>query len=726
MGGGAGQRLPARCPAARQKLVERLTTVLNEAERLLETTDVPADNSGRCELLTERIKTFATSLEELDRNLETLFTAEPAEAELEEILEYQDRALPVDLVLSFQRRLHSEAADATGTADDRHEKVVGKLLNFIKMETECRQHIAAAERTEDPQRFTLEIRRNDCPPPQHSVLKPGADFYWAVVTGKQMQLQGSLIALETTFGWTLQGPAGDYSSPEVNTFHVDVSRFSEDDLDERLQSFWDVEHLGIADAAESLGNDPVLQRFEDSTLLENGRYSVGLPWQDNLVSRLRTNKTTAEVRLRNATRTLLKDQAVMNEYELDIRQYLENGHAERVDVTAPKVGPEYYLPHHAVIRRERETTKVRIVFDASSKAPGLVSLNDVLHAGPNLNSDILSLLLRFRMHPIALVSDIEKAFLQIGLHKQDTDALRFLWYSTTPVTGQTLPDIETWQMTRVPVGARSSSFLLSATIRHHLRQSEWDYPETAALLQAHFYVDDLVVSVETSSDAEILYQYTLRMVEAAGMKVKKWVTNDGILLRQMFNDGSTTVETTQDQTKKVLGLVWDVHNDKLRCPLAAILDFVANETNDNRHILQSVSGIYDPFGLLAPFTITGEILLQRIWEAELDWDDLLPEDIKSEWKEWCAGVGELEQLSLPRFLRYSGTATPRKMHVFVDASPFAYGAVIYVEASSSDSSSMEFLVSKSRVVPPSAKRCQGLNLWQPLLPHGFTDMSALL
>ncbi|XP_064481411.1 uncharacterized protein LOC135394547 [Ornithodoros turicata] len=1137
----------------RKSLRQRLTTVLNEAERLLETTDVSADHAGRCELLTERIKTFATSLDEVDINLETLFTVEQADAEFDKVLEYQDRvasiscflrrslvpqpiaqasttaatvqtgaaapqggtghtasgsilsstrrpnlpklelikfdgnmenwqefwirfesivhcnsslsnnekmsylssvlkgeaaasvkglqltgdmydtavkmlqdrfgnpdslmqfhlkrllaiqevrstrnvselrrlhdtarahirslealgtglssyssllypvlqqALPVDLVLSFQRRLHTEAADATGTADDRHEKVLGKLLDFIKMEAECREHVAAAEGTQDPRRFTqsrdgkhtrnsqdrlpsaaalgaeasktskptntkktagnacffcgkdhdvrkcrldadladleerlrrsrrcfrcakenhtarvcrsvkglkcercsgrhltvlcrqgsqkttdgtvvasgtwqhcspypqvvllqtgyailcttdgrrkpirilidggsqrtfikkplsrkmqlpivgredlaintvgkagkqslhsrvsvtlrsqytsqevsfealeipeicisnlphIDVKALDClrntgiqladvavasvPSTEISILL-GADFYGAVVTGKQMRLQGNLIALETTFGWTLQGPAGDYSSPEVNTFHVDVSSFSQDDLDERLQSFWDLEHLGIADAAESPGIDPVLQRFEDSTLLENGRYSVGLPWKDNLVSRLGTNKTTAEVRLRNATRTLLKDQAVMNEYDQVIRQYLENGHAERVDVTASKVGPEYYLPHHAVIRRERETTKVRIVFDASSKSPGFLSLNDVLHAGPNLNSDILSLLLSFRMHPIALVSDIEKAFLQIGLHKQDTDALRFLWYSTTPVTGQTLPDIETWRMTRVPFGARSSPFLLSATIRHHLRQSEGDYPEAAALLQDHFYVDDLVVSVETSSDAEILYQDTLRIFEAAGMNVKKWVTNDGCLLRQMFNDGSTTVETTQDHTKKVLGLVWDVHNDKLRCPLAAILDFVANETNDKRHILQSVSRMYDPFGLLAPFTITGKILLQRIWEAELDWDDPLPEDIQSVWKEWCVGVSELEQLSLPRFLGYSCTATPRKMHVFADASPYAYGAVIYVEASSSGSSSMEFLVSKSRVAPIKRQTLPRLELMAALL-----------
>ncbi|XP_064475931.1 uncharacterized protein LOC135389826 [Ornithodoros turicata] len=83
----------------RKSLRQRLTTVLNEAERLLETTDVPADHAGRCELLTKRIKTFATSLDEVDRNLETLFTVEQADAEFDKVLEYQDRVASISCLL---------------------------------------------------------------------------------------------------------------------------------------------------------------------------------------------------------------------------------------------------------------------------------------------------------------------------------------------------------------------------------------------------------------------------------------------------------------------------------------------------------------------------------------------------------------------------------------------------------------------------------------------------
>ena len=78
------------------------------------------------------------------------------------------------------------------------------------------------------------------------------------------------------------------------------------------------------------------------------------------------------------------------------------------------------LPHHAVIRRDKDTTKLRIVYDASARSTGL-SLNDCLHAGPKFDQKILNLLLRFRVHRVALTGDIEKAFLMVSIAMKDRD-----------------------------------------------------------------------------------------------------------------------------------------------------------------------------------------------------------------------------------------------------------------------------------------------------------------
>ena len=86
----------------------------------------------------------------------------------------------------------------------------------------------------------------------------------------------------------------------------------------------------------------------------------------------------------------------------------------------------HYLPHHAVVRRSKETTKVRVVYDASARSEG-PSLNECLHAGPKFNQNIMDILLRFCVYRIAVTADVEKAFLMISMDKEDRDVLRFLW-----------------------------------------------------------------------------------------------------------------------------------------------------------------------------------------------------------------------------------------------------------------------------------------------------------
>lgn len=64
----------------------------------------------------------------------------------------------------------------------------------------------------------------------------------------------------------------------------------------------------------------------------------------------------------------------------------------------------WYLPHFPVIRMDKTTTKVRIVFDCSAKTDG-VSLNDAICAGPKLQKDLFDVLIRFRRNPVALACD---------------------------------------------------------------------------------------------------------------------------------------------------------------------------------------------------------------------------------------------------------------------------------------------------------------------------------
>ena len=87
----------------------------------------------------------------------------------------------------------------------------------------------------------------------------------------------------------------------------------------------------------------------------------------------------------------------------------------------------FYLPHHAVIREDKQTTKTRAVFGASARDSNGVSLNSCLEAGPVLQPDLVGILLHFRKSHMGIMIDIEKVFLQVRLKEEDRDSHRYLW-----------------------------------------------------------------------------------------------------------------------------------------------------------------------------------------------------------------------------------------------------------------------------------------------------------
>ena len=121
---------------------------------------------------------------------------------------------------------------------------------------------------------------------------------------------------------------------------------------------------------------------------------------------------------------------------------------------------------HGVIRKSRETTKLRIVYDGSAKSPGLqISLNDCLPTGPNYIPKLVDVLVKFRWNRIAITADIEKAFLTISIQENQRNMLRFLWLKDRYVLDSEVVQL---QFCRLVFGLRPSPSILGATLTHHL------------------------------------------------------------------------------------------------------------------------------------------------------------------------------------------------------------------------------------------------------------------
>lgn len=115
------------------------------------------------------------------------------------------------------------------------------------------------------------------------------------------------------------------------------------------------------------------------------------------------------------------------EYDRVIKDQLDMAIIERADQSekAQPCHQIHYLPHHCVVREDKSTTKLRIVYNASARE-NRPALNDCLHTGPPLTPEMLDILIRFKVQPIALVADIEKAFLMIAVKDEDREL--FEWW----------------------------------------------------------------------------------------------------------------------------------------------------------------------------------------------------------------------------------------------------------------------------------------------------------
>ncbi|GFV40931.1 integrase catalytic domain-containing protein [Trichonephila clavipes] len=401
------------------------------------------------------------------------------------------------------------------------------------------------------------------------------------------------------------------------------------------------------------------------------------------------------------------DSVEIKQYREIIRDYTEQGIIEEVktEITDNKLKrPEYYLPHQAIRKDDRLTTKTRIEFDAGSHQNNELSLNDCLWPGINLNPNLLDRLINFRLNAIVFCSDIKQAFLQICLADEHKDAVQFLCSDDEPCVHKR-PKLQVYRFNRVNFGVSSSLFLLAATIRHHIEKYKHEFPDTVELLDRNFYVDDLISGGNEFEEALQTSRRAKHIMEAAGMDLRKWITNDANLMEQWKKENFNvhpvheTVSLGANGTK-VLGLSWNTNEDYLTTDTKSLLEFVSLDKNTKRFILQAVGKIFDPLGLISPFTIKMKCLLQDLWKEEIQWDDPLPTHIEKEWKKWCEELLHLRNLKIPRLVLDSTLLEDDvELHSFCDASKKAYGSAIYLRTKSRNGISVKLVTSKSRVAP---------------------------
>ena len=476
----------------------------------------------------------------------------------------------------------------------------------------------------------------------------GVDVFVDILRdGRRKGPPGSPTAFETDFGWVLGGSTGPVGISTQTNLHVLTFHSTALSVDDVLRKFWEIEESSSDQACLSAEERAVIHHFDSShKRSREGRFIVPLP-KDPGSQPLGESRSQAVKRFFSLERSL-NSKGHFQDFNAVMQEYLDLGHAEVVPAADLEKLPEstFYLPMHAVYKVSSSTTKIRAVFDASARSSTGVSLNDTLLVGPTIHPPLVDILLRFRLHPVALTADISKMYRAVELADSDKDLHRYVWRSDP---NESLKD---YRMTRVTFGVSASSFAANMSVKQNAIDYSHKYPIAAEVVKNSFYVDDCLTGVTDSKSASILQWQLTELFSCGGFVLRKWNSNDPSVLEKIPEDlrDSREVHAFHEsaQYSKTLGIEWNVTTDQFHL---SITNPPSDDSVTKRNLVSDVAKVFDALGLFAPVTIKMKIILQRLWELKLDWDDLVPDHVLEIWSQWRRELLALTTAYIPR--RYS-------------------------------------------------------------------------
>jgi hypothetical protein len=225
---------------------------------------------------------------------------------------------------------------------------------------------------------------------------------------------------------------------------------------------------------------------------------------------------------------LYKQPQSKKDYSDFLDEYVQLGHMTPLCAAeGKKEPPNFYMPHHGVLKETSSTTKLVVVFNGSETSNDGVSVNDVLITSPKVQDDLFDIVQRFRLHRIVMSADTAKMYRQVWVHPDDRCLQRILWRKT--------PDqpINTYELNTVTYGTASAPFLATRCLQQLVEDEVINYPEVAKIAKGGFYVDDLITGTDDVDTALALQQDFVDMLKKGGFTLRKWSSNHPALLEYL-------------------------------------------------------------------------------------------------------------------------------------------------------------------------------------------------
>ena len=466
----------------------------------------------------------------------------------------------------------------------------------------------------------------------------------------------------------------------------------DDHLDENLNKMFSTESLGIVENDPSDYDKTEIEKFRENIVLENGRYYIKLPWDEEKISKVPSNFGISKSVLSRTVSDLIS-KGLFDAYDQVFTDQLKEGIIEELDLKKINVYNHVWIPHRAIVKTDAQTTtKVRPVLNCSLKVGKNPSINDASYPGINLLTNLLLLLISVRTNDILVVADIRKAFLQIML-SDDADKNRFtiLWQHSNG-------ELRAFRYCSLVFGLTASPFILNYLIKFHLEGYENDH--VTSMLKDGFYVDNLQYTGNDVYLMENMYRESLVRMQEGGFDLRSWYSNSEVLRDKFFDDERSTQHGKSSE--KILGYLYNPKSDLM---FLAEVNLEPRKIYTKRTVLSDISKVYDPLGLSMPVTVMGKIFIRKLWQSKIEWDDELDNELSREWELIKSSSNLLPSIGFPR--KSVDVSKNTSLVLFCDASRHSYGFAAY---GSDGETSTNLIFSKVKVVPLKTKTMPTLEL----------------
>ncbi|XP_058987182.1 uncharacterized protein LOC131806659 [Musca domestica] len=363
------------------------------------------------------------------------------------------------------------------------------------------------------------------------------------------------ILQNTALGWIVGGLI-EQSSTNVTSAALTCAIFdSETSLTQAIEKLWKLEEGASTERVMS----PLETRCESHynqhvQTDQNGRFIVSLPFQESPTT-LGKSHAMAYNRFMSLERRLLQKDDIRMQYIKFMQEYEMLGHMQKIDVNIVS-NPKYFIPHHCVLKPDSTTAKLRVVFDASAKTSSGHSLNDLMYTGPTVQSELFSILLRFRLPKFVFTTDIEKMYRQILIHPDDQKYQLIIWREDPS------HPVSYYKLNTVTYGTRAAPYLATKFLQKIADDNLDRYPLGSEMLKENFYMDDglgggsLNIAMETQKELIII-------LKKHGFNLRKWSSNSPRLLKDIpYSDREVNLDFDESKTIKTLGLFWMPQADR--------------------------------------------------------------------------------------------------------------------------------------------------------------------